>query len=91
MDDSDKPFEEDLVNNNTKLNDTYTPLHTEETTSSTEEGASNLEPSEDFEENKFRIFKNSDLMAKIGVPKNFAAVGIKGFVGDEEVEQVSRY
>lgn len=41
------------------------------------------------ESGKIHIFKNSDLLGSIGVPKNFAAVGIKGFVGDEEVEQVS--
>lgn len=43
---------------------------------------------EDSQILKTHIQKNSDLLGSIGVPKNFAAVGIKGFVGDEEIEQV---
>ena len=37
---------------------------------------------------KVHVFKNSEVLGAIEVPKDFAAVGIKGYFGDEEIEQV---
>ena len=34
------------------------------------------------------IYKNSEFLSQLGVPADFGAVNIKGFVGDEEMEQV---
>ena len=34
------------------------------------------------------IYKNSDFLSQLGVPADFGAVSIRGFVGDEEMEQV---
>ena len=34
------------------------------------------------------IYKNSEFLSQLGVPPDFGAVNIRGFVGDEEMEQV---
>lgn len=34
------------------------------------------------------IYKNSEFLSQLGVPADFGAVNIRGFVGDEEMEQV---
>lgn len=34
------------------------------------------------------IFKNSEFLSQLGVPADFGAVNIRGFVGEEEMEQV---
>lgn len=34
------------------------------------------------------IYKNSEFLSQLGVPADFGAVNIKGFVGEEEMEQV---
>ena len=34
------------------------------------------------------IYKNSEFLSQLGVPADFGAVSIRGFVGDEEMEQV---
>lgn len=34
------------------------------------------------------IYKNSEFLAQLGVPADFGAVNIRGFVGEEEMEQV---
>ena len=34
------------------------------------------------------IYKNSEFLSQLGVPTDFGAVNIRGFVGDEEMEQV---
>ena len=34
------------------------------------------------------IYKNSEYLSQLGVPADFGAVNIRGFVGDEEMEQV---
>ena len=35
-----------------------------------------------------RIYKNSEFLSQLGVPADFGAVNIRGYVGEEEVEQV---
>lgn len=34
------------------------------------------------------IFKNSEFLSQLGVPDDFGAVNVRGYVGEEEVEQV---
>ena len=34
------------------------------------------------------IYKNSEFLSQLGVPADFGAVNIRGFVGNEEMEQV---
>ncbi|KAK3746543.1 hypothetical protein QZH41_005602 [Actinostola sp. cb2023] len=84
MDDSDKLFEEESVNNDIDFqNGNQTPPSGKDTITNSEDG-------QWTGESKFHVIKNSELLGEIGVPKNFAAVCIKGFVGEEEIEQVSK-
>lgn len=39
-------------------------------------------------ESAVRIYKNSEFLSQLGVPADFGAVNIRGYVGEEEVEQV---
>ena len=40
------------------------------------------------EEYRKNVFPASELLEQLGLPKNFAAVRIKGYVGEEEIERI---
>ena len=47
-----------------------------------------LEEFNDTRKTAVHIYKNSEFLSQLGVPADFGAVNIRGFVGDEEMEQV---
>jgi hypothetical protein len=85
MDDSDKPFEEGLISNDTNLG---LDEETNEVRPPTEGNNPTHEELECLDSKYYTVIKNSDVLEKLGLPKNFGAVSIKGYVGNEEIEQV---
>lgn len=47
-----------------------------------------FEESNNTRKTAVHIYKNSEFLSQLGVPADFGAVNIRGFVGDEEMEQV---
>lgn len=84
MEESDKSPDE----NSSTLAEMQTDLEEENKDWARNSDSPALEESEQARKVAVHIFKNSEFLSQLGVPDDFGAVNIRGYVGEEEVEQV---